>query len=410
MTQPTGYRTTEKGAASGLEQLGSARVLFSIAACAALMAATLLLAPIVAGQLVIERGYTNKMVGFLVSAELAGLSLASLPAVYWLPRLPWTPILVGSLALVALGNAVSIFVINPYWFATLRFATALCAGNVMVLTMVTAASSSRPERSYSWWLIGQQVFGVFGFLLLPRMFSGVGLTGFYFAMAAVSLCLILTSKALPKRAPVVVDTLTTETSGKSSRTMGLGALSLVALLGFNICVGGIWTYIELAGLAIDVSRNQVSLALAIGSVVAIIGALLSSLTAEGWGRRLALFLAAVLLVSACLPLAWTSRILIFCSAIALFKFMWNFSLPLLLSSVAAFDKKGGLVALSSTIIGAGLSVGPSVAAFLIGEADNFSRMFLLLGCVGLLSIGLAIFVTRPAHLAAGTMQAEGRSF
>ena len=344
----------------------------AIACGAALMASVLLLAPAVAGQLVQKLGFSPQQVGWTISAELAGLSLASLPAFYWLKRVSWRKVLFISLLAVAIGNLISTQLEGFVALASVRFLTALFAGNVMVITMQTAASMTYPARSYSIWVIGQLVLGAIGLAVLPLLFTQYGLPALYLLLCAMSLLLLFTVGYYP-------DGFIGNSSATVSATLTAKWVLVVALLGlafFYIAIGGVWTFVEQIAInRIEHTseaefRQRIGLILSIATVAGIVSAGLASLMgASNKQLRWVLVGSGMLSLSIALLLL-NMNIERFSASVILFKFTWTFTLPFILAGFAALDRSGFLVTASNVIIGGGLAFGPIVAGYLIANAGG----------------------------------------
>ena len=75
-----------------------------IVAFSAIVPLALLVAPILTGQLIAEYGLKPENVGTYFLFELGGISLASLPALWWMRRFSSRDIAVTAAAVFVLGN------------------------------------------------------------------------------------------------------------------------------------------------------------------------------------------------------------------------------------------------------------------------------------------------------------------
>ena len=370
--------------------------LFAIASGSALMASVLLLAPAVAGQLITKLGFTEVQVGWTISAELAGLSLASFPAFYWLKRYGWQRVLFFSLLMVAAGNLLSTQLTSFTALATVRFITALFAGNVMVITMQTAASMANPTRSYSVWVIGQLLLGAVGLALLPMLFAAYDLAALYMLLAVFSLALLATIRFYPNG----FDNPTQVTSQSSALPLPILIGALLGLTAFYIAIGGVWTFTEQLAIAtIDHGdeaefRQRVGLVLSIATVAGIVSALVASLLGNSQARNRWMLLGSLMLSVAIAMPIFTIDFLVFAIGVVLFKFAWTFTLPFILAGFAKLDSSGFLVTASNIIIGLGLAFGPVIAGYLIGSDGGFTLMSVVMLFVSLAASGFLVMAMR----------------
>ena len=85
----------------------TARLLAAIVIFAAVAPGILMTAPAVAAQLASEWQLTPAEIGYLFSAELGAMSLATLPAWWWMSRLNWRRVALCACAVFLVANLVS---------------------------------------------------------------------------------------------------------------------------------------------------------------------------------------------------------------------------------------------------------------------------------------------------------------
>jgi MFS family permease len=169
-------------------------VIASAVLLTSVVAATLLIAPIVVGALITRYAFTPSQAGLTIAVELGAMSLAALPALWWLPRWSWSRLLVGALLVMIAGNVACAFATTFATLAGLRFITGFAGGSVMVVCLAVIGMTSQTERNFGWWTIGQLMLGAVGLALLPRVLPTIGLPGLYFGLAAL-LCACLVASA-----------------------------------------------------------------------------------------------------------------------------------------------------------------------------------------------------------------------
>lgn len=179
----------------------SLAVLAAIVLFAAITPTILMTAPAVAAQLASQWQLSPSQIGDLFSTELGAMSLATLPAFWWLKRVDWrrAALLAGALFIVA--NLLSIWAQGYGALLALRFCSALAGGSLMIICLSSAASTANPSRTYGLWVMGQLVVGAIGLSILPRLFEHYGLAACYLLLALLmSLCLPL-ARYFPQGAP-----------------------------------------------------------------------------------------------------------------------------------------------------------------------------------------------------------------
>lgn len=179
----------------------SLALLAAIVLFAAITPTILMTAPAVAAQLASQWQLSPSQIGDLFSTELGAMSLATLPAFWWLKRVDWrrAALLAGALFIVT--NLLSIWAQGYGALLALRFCSALAGGSLMIICLSSAASTANPSRTYGLWVMGQLVVGAIGLSILPRLFEHYGLAACYLLLALLmSLCLPL-ARYFPQGAP-----------------------------------------------------------------------------------------------------------------------------------------------------------------------------------------------------------------
>ena len=106
--------------------------------------ALFLLAPIVVGGLVEERGMSAQTAGYVIAAELTGMAVGIIPAAGWLHRLDWRLIARLSLAMLCVGNIVTGITHNFPLIIVERLLTGLAAGLVSAICAASLAHRPNP--------------------------------------------------------------------------------------------------------------------------------------------------------------------------------------------------------------------------------------------------------------------------
>ncbi|WP_134929283.1 MFS transporter, partial [Pseudomonas protegens] len=150
-------------------------LLAAIVLFAAITPAVLLMAPAIAAQLASQWHLSPTQIGDLFSAELGAMSLATLPAIWWLKHIDWRRAALCSAVLFIVANLLSMLAHDYSLLLMARFGSALSGGSLMIICLASAAASPSPSRAYGFWVMGQLVLGAVGLSLLPMLFQRFGL-------------------------------------------------------------------------------------------------------------------------------------------------------------------------------------------------------------------------------------------
>ncbi|WP_248749728.1 MFS transporter [Pseudomonas sp. MWU15-20650] len=364
--------------------------LAAIVLFAAITPTILMTAPAVAAQLASQWHLSPSHIGDLFSVELGAMSLATLPAFWWLKRVNWRrAALVAAVAFIS-ANLLSMLADTYTVLLALRFASALAGGSLMIICLASAATTANPSRVYGLWVMGQLVVGAIGLAVLPSLFERYGLNACYLILAVLMALLLPLARSFPCGSPPprVTDALSLPGS-RWKAALGVGAV-----LAFYVSLGGVWTFIGALGAGAGISPQHTGQVLAVATMMGIVGAASASLMGPRLPRVALLLVGYALMAAAVVLLLGQPALLRFALAALLFKFTWTFILPLVLACLADLDHSGKLMNASNLVIGGGLAIGPAIAGRLIETSGGFTALLLGGAAITLLSLGM-ILGSRP---------------
>ncbi|HCI4233187.1 MFS transporter [Klebsiella quasipneumoniae] len=363
----------------------SLRLLAAIVIFAAIAPGILMTAPAVAAQLAGEWQLKPGQVGWLFSAELGAMSLATLPAWWWMSRLDWRRVALTAGGVFLIANLASAVVTQYETLLAARFIASLAGGTLMILCISCAAGTPNPSRVYAFWVLGQLLLGMLGLLALPGLFATFGLKVVYLILAAIMLCCLPLVSAFPPRFQPL-----SASRQQPSTALWRQALAVLAVLTFYISLSAVWTFIGTIGSTAGLSPTQVGLVLAAATVCGIIGAGGAALRGTRRADRLPVWLGYGLLIVSVGLLVGQPLLALYAIAALLFKFTWTFVLPFILARVAGLDNSGRLMNSINLVIGGGMAAGPALAGALLQRFASADPLLAAAGVCALLSLILIV--------------------
>lgn len=327
------------------------------------MAAFLVL-PLYVGAAAADLGFSQRELGFLSAAFATGSALSSVGMMWLVRRVNWRRAGSVTLCLLLVPTALAINADSKLPFLLLQGCAALGSGSTYSLALTALSDRSHPDRAFGLSVAAQVSFQVVGMLLLPGLVERAGIDGILILFVAMQLLGLGILRWLPARGRP-------HEAGASRKAL-FNPVVLLALGGcffFFFNVGAVWTYIERMAVLSGLEGAQIGLALAIGVSLGIPGALLASWCGERFGRLKPLALGAVGTVGALALLGEGMSLSTYVAAAALYNFVWNFSLPFQYAAVNEVDDGGTGVAAAPAFHGAGVAVGPAIAALYVSEAS-----------------------------------------
>lgn len=378
------------------------RLIAAIVLFSAITPAVLLVAPAVAIQLAHQLHLGPADIGYMFTAELGGMGVATLPGYWWTTHVNWGHVASGAFAVFVVCNVLSGLLVNSFAaLIVLRLISGLAGGTFMVLSLMSAARLRNTDRVFGMWVIGQLVLGALGLLFLPHLFAFTGLAVLYYIMAALMVILTPLVWAFyhvpgKSEAAAVNDTR----GGKPERAHSVATEVLVVILGaavvllFYVSLGGVWTFVgQIGEKQAGLSPDSVGSILSIATVVGIVGALVPTWIGNR-GKRLALATLGYLLMAGSVALLYGAPMAArFVVATMIFKFGWTFLLPFILAVLAEVDRHGHMMNSVNLVIGGGLAIGPTLAGWLIA-AGGFNLLSVVSALIVLCSLALIVVVHR----------------
>jgi DHA1 family inner membrane transport protein len=373
----------------------SSRAIMAVVALAAVVSVTLLAAPGVVGALISGLRFNPKQAGYTIAIEQACMSLAAIPALWWMPR--FDRVYVGRLCLCA-AVVTNLLCVGAHDFtaiAVLRGLTGIAEGSVMAMCLAVVATSRQRERNFALWAMGQLALGAIALLVLPRVAPDYRSPVLFIALALLMAAALPTVQWLPRLPGASANALV----GRPTVTAGAAA-ALAAVLTFYLAISGVWTYLERIGLQNAILPEAIARDLSIAGVFGIGGCWCAAWLGSRLGRGWPLGVGYGILLSAASMLATPVNAFGFAASAFAFLYAWTFSLPFLLAVVAARDPSGRLSPLINLMIGAGLGLGPTLYAATLKTTPNFRLAVPYAIVVAAISLGLALWSIRRSQPAA----------
>lgn len=310
--------------------------------------------------LVAYLGFDETQAAQIASYEMFGIAATTVLLSFISTRVRWRRFLKVCLVICIAGNLASIAQTDYTILSVTRFVTGLGSGGLVSLTFTMMGLTKHADRNFGFILVGVLTYGGFGMLLMPTVFSVVGMNGLYVFFAAFCATGFLFFKNLPGSGTVV-----DLERGAISFSMPLIALSLVAYLAYNIGIGIVWAYLFLVGIEARMVEQAVANALTLSQFFGLAGAFIPVLLDLRLGRMLPLMLGIFGGALSVYILVGDIDNKIFWIGVCGFNLLWNMTMPYILAMMADFDHRGRIVVHGVSMQFLGFAIGPFVAAQLV---------------------------------------------
>lgn len=373
-----------------------ASTIWAILLLAAVTPAPAVLGPLLVGAYVTNLGFTVQDAGYLIASELIGAALSTFSTLYFIGRVGWHKILYVSISIIIVGYVISSGLISISMapkevLIPVRFISGLALGTVMTMTIVVSGMTKDQERAFGYWSLGQIIFAVVGFAVLPQVFPVIGVKGFFLIMAAVMALLLLPVRFMP---PVGTEEHKQGLKSLPSEAKRLVPLGLLALLFFYTAIGGVWAYVERIGDAAKLEPDFIGYTLSVASLFGVAGAGAATWLSTRFGRLLPAVIGyTVIGVGMLLVFGLQSAVLYAISSLV-FKFGWWFTSPYLLANMTNLDPSGRTAIFTNFVVACGMGLGPAVAATILsmtqGESGSLNYNAVVIFGVACLCLSLPL--------------------
>ena len=319
--------------------------------------ALFLLAPIVVGGLVEERGMTLQTAGYVIAAELTGMALGIIPAAGWLDRIDWRVTARLSLAMLCVGNLLTGVTQSFPLIIVERLLTGFAAGTVSAICAASLAHRPNPGRWYGILVTTQFLFAGLGMWALPHLMSRYGLRATFFFLATSAFVLLFLTPYLQRGPDAPAGHATVSSASKIATACVVPGVFL-----YFVGVNGVWIYVDRLGVQVGLTFVAVGDILAFSAIFAVLGAI----CAAAAGERVSATVNCVLgLFATICSLVWSLYVhgeQDYKFFVCAFAFAWSYSWPYLLAVPAKIDPGGRLALEANAATWAGLAAGPIAAA------------------------------------------------
>ncbi|MFS2024924.1 MFS transporter [Massilia sp. CT11-137] len=332
--------------------------------------------PIMAGLFADHLDLSVSEVGWILSIEQAGCVFGALFAFWATSRVQWRSLIILASVVAILANAVTGSMTGFAAVAMTRFIAGIASNTVTLVASCLLARAAEPDRAFGAGLLVSCVINAMWVWLLNTAQQTLG----YQATIGLGTLLFVVSMMLafflPRRVGGVQDTWRIEahaaplalTNPRPARA-GLAGLVL-----FGISLNVVWGFLERLGTANGLSGNDIAWALGIGLLGSGLGALAPTLLGDAGNRVRMLFITTVVLFAS-LGLTWCSHgVVMFTLSVSLLAGAWNMGLAYYMAQTSTNDACGRYTRAIYIAIAASQSIGPGLAAILLG---HFSLMSVL---------------------------------
>jgi len=356
---------------------------------------TVLLLPGFVQGMVEYIGFSDQQAGYVVSAELWGMTVATIAMMFLVSRVNWRYMFLLSLGILIAGNFLSIFLMDYSTFLVIRFFTGLGGGAIVALSYATFGLTAKADRNFGLGIMFVLVYSAVVYPFMPSIYAAVGMEGMlaFFSLFAVVGLPFVRQMPISGAEYAEIDKRAVNI-GWSRKSLALAAICIYFVANFVV-----WTYIFRIGVSAGITEQQVANGLSVSQFLGIAGAFTAAVVGARIGRSIPIALG---ILAGTIPLMFLfglNSAITYAVVVSVYQFAWNMTHPYLLAAMASFDPSGKMVVYATAMQFVGVSIGPTVGAIAI-STDGYENVLLI--AVVLLIVSLALIlppVLRQARLA-----------
>ena len=315
--------------------------------------------------------FSEAQAGYIASAEMFGIAFTTILLIFIESRFDWRKLTMVFLIVAAIGNLMSLSLVDFNSLAAVRFLTGMGSGGLMSIAFAMMGTSEKSDRNFGYIITWVLTYGALGILAMPSAFEIIGMNGVLLFFALFNISGLFFLRYLPRSGVQHLDLSLPEDSSFSWQLKGL---TLLAILAYNTSIGIVWAYMFLLGLEAGVAEQTVANVLTVSQFLGIAGAFLVVVLQLRIGRIIPLQLSIFGTAIGIYMLVGEIALFQFALGVCLFNFLWNVSMPYLLATMSDFDRRGKVVIYGIAAQTMGYAIGPFIAATLLG-ASGYAMVY-----------------------------------
>lgn len=337
--------------------------------------------PIMVGALADSRGFSEQQVGWLASADLGGMFLASIFTSTVITRFNRRYLAFAGILIAVLANYVStqFHDFDPLFLA--RVVAGIGGGICYSTGVANIAGTHHTARNFSILMFGLVAINAIELYTFPWLADVWGVNGIFLAFCCSFMACFLVLPLLPCYAEEQPENQQSNAPSSSlpNHTLPryLPKLCLLAVSCFYITIGSFWAFIERAGVDAGLSDSFIGNTLTVGTIFTLLGCIAATWLSNRAGQSKPL-LAALLVMSAALVMLSTGiNPLVFVMGTFIFNVMWLFTDIYQLGTISNIDHSGRFAALVPGAQGLAQTVAPAIAGFLLSQDLGYGAVMIL---------------------------------
>ena len=328
-------------------------------------------------------GVAEVKAGYIMAAELFGLTAGTVVFALIATLLNWRTVMGSAILLVIAANILTITMGTESNLFALRCIAGLGSGLITAVGFASLANTRKPGRNYGWLIACVIGFSAVGFAVLPAIFAAGGYKALLWVYTGILVACLVAARFVTSDH---TETRTEDGADDAGKLFSpLGFLALISVLLFFIAYMGVFTYMFSIGGGNGLNDEQVVRVLSITQFCGVAGALAISFLASRMRHWLLAIFIYVLGIIGIFAFNLNMSFAIFLALNAIFQFCWNAGQPLLLAIIASRQASGAIMRFAIPLQFIGMAIGPAIAATVLDKTGGYEHVITVSGILALIS-------------------------
>ncbi|MEW6983803.1 MFS transporter [Colwelliaceae bacterium 6471] len=351
--------------------------------------------PMLVGSLAETLGFNEQQLGWLASADLMGIFVASIIASLLVNRFNRQKLAYLGITIAILANFCSTIFHNFEPLFITRIISGLGGGLCYSLGVASIAGTHKTARNFSILLFGLVAVNALELYSFPTISAIWGVDGIFrfFCIAFIGTYFFV--RWLPPSNEGAYAESTQQERAKASADIPVWIpwLCLIAVAFVYINVGAFWAFIERMGVDASLSDDFISNTLALGTLFTLSGCAMATWMSSRYGQSKPLIAAFIFMTSILFLLVFNVNAISYVIAATVFNFCWLFIDVFQLGTIGNIDHTGKYAALVPGAQGLTQSISPAVAGYILTQGYGYAGVMMLcaFGTIGAMAIYSVVY-------------------
>ncbi len=336
--------------------------------------------PMLVGSLADTLGFNEQQLGWLASADLMGIFVASIAASLLVNRVNRQLLVYIGISVAILANFSSTIFHDFNTLFTIRIISGIGGGLCYSVGVATIAGTHKTARNFSILLFVLVAVNAIELYTFPTISDNWGVNGIFLFFCAAFVMTYFFVRWLPSSNKESIDQDSASDAHQASKVSipaWIPWLCLTAVACVYINVGAFWAFIERLGVDASLSDDFISNTLALGTLFTLSGCAIATWMGNKFGQSKPLIAAFVLMTAILFLLAFSVTPVIYVVAATVFNFCWLFIDVFQLGTIVNIDHSGKYAALVPGAQGLTQSVSPAAAGYILSQGHGYSGVMML---------------------------------